>query len=342
MNQTEVLSFLTSLGLRKIRPQSNGWVQASCPFSRWSHAKLRDEHPSFAVSIHEGGRSWCKCLACGFSGDPASVVRALESRSVNVNGNAVALAKTANTPAASQTISRLKKATQSTRLEIQSEDPSVMMELGGIQVSKGLYWGDHKDLQPPWPDSAIHHLLDIPPEAMAYLTGPDRNLDRKSILEWELGFHQPWGYITIPIRDHLRRLMNVSGRACLGMQRPKYRHGPHNSLYLYGEHRVVKGRRGILLEGNFDVIYMTQCGYNNVVGLMGTEASPIRLEKIKQWFTELYVALDPDKAGDKAAVKILTDLKNVLPVKQFHLPEGKDIDQLSIAHLRHIFGSPNI
>jgi len=345
MNQAEVMSFLQSLGCQKIFQQPNGWVRASCPLARWKHQKMRDDHPSFAVSVKPGDRSWCNCQACGFSGDPLSLVWALEKHQVTVKPNAFALASSVNRPSPEKIADRLKRASQRATQEAK-DDQGVSLpttfELGGVQVSKGLYWGCTQDeLLPPWPDSALHHLMDIPGEVIAYLRGQDRNLTDRSIAEWELGYHAPTGRITMPIRDYMRRIVNVTGRACLGYSKPKYRHGPNNRLYLYGENRVIKGRRGYILEGNFDPIYLTQCGYTNAVSLMGTELSPIRAEKIVQWFSEVYVALDPDKAGDEGTLKLIAKLQDRLPVKRIMLPEGKDVDQIRVEHVRALFGNPN-
>lgn len=350
MNQSQVFSFLQGLGIPsyRIRVQKNGWVQAPCPLARWKHERSRDDHPSFAVMIAANDRSWCKCQACGFSGNPHALISLLERYGVNISTQVEGLVNVFNQPDKSRIIERLRKSVeklaQENPLRAQESTISLTKELGGIQVPKGVNWGDYDNQAPPFPDSAIHHLQEIPPEVMAYLTGPERNLNRTSIMDWELGFHAPTGMITMPIRDCRGRLISVSGRACLDPNQPKYRHtstkdGFYKSLYLYGEHRVVKGRRGYLLEGNFDPIFLTQCGYGNAVAIMGTSMSPIQAEKICQFFSELYIAMDPDRAGKECAEKIQGALSYRLPVKLISLP-GVDVDQLSYQQVRAVFGNP--
>lgn len=348
MNQSQTESFLRGVGSQKISHQPRkGWLNAGCPLARWKHTGGKDNNPSFAVSIHPNGRSWCKCLSCGFSGTPQMLVEQLDRYGAYITPSARSLAIGANLINLQDSFERRKTSFQQRYAQEPTQEyyaseklPSMTRELAGITVPAGVYYGSFDDLPEPLDESVLQHLMDIPAHVMAYLTGAERNLMRNTILEWELGYHAPSGRVTIPVYDFKKRLINVTGRAFDGEPRPKWRHGDgfKSELYLFGENRVIPGRRGYLFEGNFDPIYFSQLGYTNGVALMGVNLSSLKMEKIRQWFPEVYIALDPDKAGKEGSEKLKRQLAGVVPYKEIHMPA--DVDLLGAQTCWSLFGSP--
>lgn len=64
MTADACVAFLEALRATQIRVKDNGWVESSCPLSRWTHKSHADKSPSFGLSITPGGRSGFMCFAC--------------------------------------------------------------------------------------------------------------------------------------------------------------------------------------------------------------------------------------------------------------------------------------
>ncbi|MFO7815766.1 MAG: DNA primase [Halanaerobiales bacterium] len=117
---------------------------------------------------------------------------------------------------------------------------------------------------------------------------------------------------------------------------PKYYNSPetpifHKSKNLYGLNWAKKGFRetnsAIIMEGYTDVITAHKYGLNNAVASLGTALTPSQAKILKRYIDTVYIAFDPDFAGEKATLKGLNILKKVdLNVRVIELPEGEDPD----------------
>lgn len=70
MDEKHILHLLSALQIDTRKRSLTGssasarWLTVSCPFAPFTHAKSRDDNPSFGITVNEGGPSYYKCLAC--------------------------------------------------------------------------------------------------------------------------------------------------------------------------------------------------------------------------------------------------------------------------------------
>ena len=146
--------------------------------------------------------------------------------------------------------------------------------------------------------------------------------------------------IIFPIRDARGRAISLGGRALDPNARAKYLNGPETalfdkgrSLFNHGPAREAagKGKPLILAEGYMDVIALAEAGFAAVAPL-GTAVTEHQLALAWRIADEPIIALDGDKAGIRAALRVV-DL--ALPLLEAGkglrfatLPEGMDPDDL--------------
>ena len=140
-------------------------------------------------------------------------------------------------------------------------------------------------------------------------------------MAWELGWHAIQKRISIPMRDCDGNLVGISGRAWPLHREPKYLHpkGFRRDLFLYGEHRIVKGKPAKLVEGQFDVENLVNFGYENVLGVLGSYVSKFHIKKLKEWFPSVAIIPDGDKAGRDGARVSAQMIEKRLPVTIFEV-----------------------
>lgn len=162
--------------------------------------------------------------------------------------------------------------------------------------------------------------------------------------------------LMFPIRDLKGMIVGFGGRT-LGDDHAKYMNTPetpifHKSSLLFGLHQAREGIRSgdsvVLVEGYLDVITAHQAGFNNVVAPMGTALTADQVQIIRKVTPNIYLALDADAAGVRAAEKGVASILETsgkqlvqlgqftqeweadldLPLKIIELPAGSDPDDL--------------
>jgi len=147
--------------------------------------------------------------------------------------------------------------------------------------------------------------------------------------------------IIYPIRDARGRCIGLGGRAMDPAARAKYLNSPETplfdkgrSLYNHGPAREAcgKGAPLIVAEGYMDVIALVEAGFAGAVAPLGTAVTEEQLRMLWRVHPEPVIALDGDKAGINAALR-LADL--ALPLLEAGqglrfaiLPGGQDPDDL--------------
>ena len=148
------------------------------------------------------------------------------------------------------------------------------------------------------------------------------------------------GRIIFPIRDARGKAISLGGRALAADARAKYINGPETalfdkgrSLFNHGPAREAagKGQPLIVAEGYMDVIALGEAGFAAVAPL-GTAVTEHQLALLWRMADEPVIALDGDKAGVRAALRVV-DL--ALPLLEAGkglrfamLPGGMDPDDL--------------
>jgi DNA primase len=147
--------------------------------------------------------------------------------------------------------------------------------------------------------------------------------------------------IMFPIRDARGKCVAFGGRAMDPDDNAKYLNSPETelfdkgrNLYHHGPAREAagKGQPLIVAEGYMDVIALADAGYGASVAPLGTAVTESQLQLLWRISDEPIIALDGDKAGIRAALRVV-DL--ALPLLEAGkslrfavMPEGQDPDDL--------------
>ncbi|MBM7069213.1 DNA primase [Actibacterium sp. 188UL27-1] len=149
------------------------------------------------------------------------------------------------------------------------------------------------------------------------------------------------GRIIYPIRDPRGRCIGLGGRAMAADARAKYLNSPETelfdkgrSLYNHSPAREAagKGQPLIVAEGYMDVIALVEAGFEAAVAPLGTAVTEDQLRLLWRIDPEPIIALDGDKAGLRAAMRLIDLALPLLEAGQSLrfclMPEGQDPDDL--------------
>ena len=90
---------------------------------------------------------------------------------------------------------------------------------------------------------------------------------------------------------------------------------------------MAKEHRGILCEGQFDVIACHEAGFENVAAALGTAVTEHHARLLKRYTNEVVICMDADEAGHAAADKAFRHLApQNINVRVAVLPAGEDPD----------------
>jgi len=147
--------------------------------------------------------------------------------------------------------------------------------------------------------------------------------------------------IMFPIRDARGRCIAFGGRAMDPNDNAKYLNSPETeifdksrTLYNHGPAREAAGKGAplIVAEGYMDVIALSEAGFTATVAPLGTAITAPQLELMWRLSSEPVIALDGDRAGLRAAMRLLdVALPLLQPGRSLRfalLPEGQDPDDL--------------
>ena len=125
--------------------------------------------------------------------------------------------------------------------------------------------------------------------------------------------------IMFPLFDTNNRAVGFSGRIYNTSEGSKYINTKETPIFKKGEllynyynakDHVRLSKNVILVEGFMDVIRLYSVGIKNVVALMGTSLTKEQINLLKRLSTNIYISLDGDSAGKKAALSAGEDLTN--------------------------------
>ncbi len=147
--------------------------------------------------------------------------------------------------------------------------------------------------------------------------------------------------IMFPIRDARGRAIAFGGRAMDPDDQAKYLNSPETelfdkgrSLFNHGPAREAagKGQPLIVAEGYMDVIALAEAGFRSAVAPLGTAVTEDQLRLLWRIHPEPVVALDGDKAGLAAAMRLMDLALPLLEAGQslrfVLMPEGQDPDDV--------------
>lgn len=123
--------------------------------------------------------------------------------------------------------------------------------------------------------------------------------------------------IMFPIWDFNGSVIGFTSRSTRDGQNPKYLNSGDSVVFnkrtlLYGFHLAKSFIRekdsAIVVEGNMDQIALYQYGFKNAVAIQGTAMGDQALSRLLSITKKIYIALDNDGAGYKAAERLNTQL----------------------------------
>ena len=165
------------------------------------------------------------------------------------------------------------------------------------------------------------------------------------------------GRLMFPILQPGGRVIGFSGRVVPkfavtddGQKAPKYINSPESILYkksktLFGLHtagrRMRERERGILVEGQIDVVSMHQRGYPETVAPLGTALTKQQCELLERFTDTIVLCFDGDRAGAKAAYAALPLLLELgMDVRIAALDPGEDPDSVDADKLDSLLERP--
>ncbi|MGM9878680.1 MAG: DNA primase [Bacilli bacterium] len=157
------------------------------------------------------------------------------------------------------------------------------------------------------------------------------------------GFHDLYfNRIMFPLFDTNNRVIGFSGRIYNTTEGSKYINTKETPIFKKGEilynyynakEHVRLSKNVILVEGFMDVIRLYSIGIKNVVALMGTALTKEQINLLKRLSQNIYICLDGDSAGKKAALSVGEDLVNAnCNVFVISLKEDLDPDEFILKY----------
>lgn len=156
------------------------------------------------------------------------------------------------------------------------------------------------------------------------------------------------GRLMVPIRDHQGQVVAFTARQLSvtpdddPTREAKYVNSPETPLFHKSNlvFNLERARTGVeeegafhLVEGQLDAIRCWHSGIRSAVAPQGTSVTVEQMRLLRRYTDRLNVVLDGDRAGQKAALRVLPlALSSGLEVTFTHLPEGEDPDSYLVAH----------
>ena len=322
---------------RKSNP-GKGDLWAPCPFHQ-------EKTASFHVDDRKG---YYYCFGCHAKGDAVSFVK--ETENVGFMEAVEILAREAGMPMPERDPAAAQKADQRSELSRVMEEAfkwfrlqlktSAAAEARAYVTRRGL----GEAAQDRW---EIGFAPDQRQGLFNALT--QKGIEADKIIEAGLcarpdGGGTPYdrfrGRIIFPIRDGRGRAISLGGRAMDPAAPAKYLNGPETvlfdkgrSLFNHAPAREAAGKAQLVVaEGYMDVIALVEAGFKSSVAPLGTAVTEDQLRLMWRIHDEPIIALDGDKAGIAAALRVV-DL--ALPLLEAGkglrfavLPTGLDPDDL--------------
>ena len=319
--------------------QAKGDMWAPCPFHQ-------EKSASFHVDDRKG---YYYCFGCHAKGDAISFVRETENvgfmEAVEILAGEAGMPMPARDPKAQEKadhrtllIEVMEKAVRFFRLQLRSSAGGPARD---YLVRRGLDDATQDRFEIGFAPAGWQNLWD-------HLTG--QGCTPELIIEAGLAKPSQKGgkpydtfrnRIMFPIHDTRGRPIAFGGRAMDPDDNAKYLNSPETPLFdksrsLYNQaparEAAGKGQPLIVAEGYMDVIALATGGFDAAVAPLGTAVTETQLQMLWRITDEPIMALDGDKAGLKAAYRVIDTALPLLEagksLRFVLLPEGKDPDDL--------------
>ena len=319
--------------------QAKGDMWAPCPFHQ-------EKTASFHVDENKG---FYYCFGCQAKGDAIGFVR--ETENVNFIEAVEILAAEVGLPMP-EFDPKSKEKSDRNKILIEIMEQSVnffRLTLNSKQGKHALEYLHKRGL-----NSAVieHFEIGFAPPDQTILTQKliDKGYEIDAIIETGMSarsddgnryYDRFRGRVMFPIRDGRGRCIAFGGRSLDPAARAKYLNSPETPLFDKGRTlynlagaRSAVGRAEplIVTEGYMDVIALHSGNFSGAIAPLGTAITEQQLQSMWRVSPEPIIALDGDKAGLRAAYRLidlsLPLLKTGQALRFSLMPEGKDPDDL--------------
>ncbi|MBE9639453.1 DNA primase [Salipiger mangrovisoli] len=319
--------------------QAKGDMWAPCPFHQ-------EKSASFHVDDRKG---FYYCFGCHAKGDAISFIR--ESENVDFMEAVEILAREAGMPMPARDPQAAQKADRRSQLAEVMEQALrfYRMQLRTAAAAEARGYLERRGLKQ---DVQDRFELGFAPNCWQGLWDHLRGQGVAEDLILGAGLAKPSdkgrapydvfrNRIMFPIRDGRGRAIAFGGRAMDPRDNAKYLNSPETELFDKGRNlynhapareAAGKGQPLIVAEGYMDVIALSEAGFEASVAPLGTAVTEHQLALLWRIADEPVIALDGDKAGLRAAYRVIdTALPLLVPGKGLRfalMPEGQDPDDL--------------
>jgi len=306
MNKTSLLELVHTLGITKIS-ESNGNISIPCPFAPIHHASGKDDNPSMSISFSDSDRSLVQCFTCHTDGVLVSVLAELEKK---IKGSVP------------------EGLVEQVRLAEAENLPGMWLRAGRKHVASLEATQPGVSDDSVWPEEFLANFR----RAIHPYLIKDRGIDEATCRLFSALYDEFQRRVVFPVRRQKdKALVGVLGRYLGDWEAdcvPKYRDysGFNKGRFFFGEHLLDLDKpRIILVEGPMDVLKLWSLGFRNVLGMMGTSVTQVRVEKLAFWDKPVYISTDRDKAGNDARLLLSHALGRRLKLFDVpHIPGRKD------------------
>ncbi len=319
--------------------QVRGDMWAPCPFHQ-------EKTASFHVDDNKG---FYYCFGCQAKGDAIGFIKETENvnfiEAVEILASEVGLQMPEFDPKSKEKADRNK-----ILLEIMEQSVNFFrLTLNSKQGKHALEYLKKRGL---YADAIERFEIGFAPADQTILTQKliDKGYDLDAIIETGMSaksdegnriYDRFRGRIMFPIRDSRGRCIAFGGRSLDPAARAKYLNSPETPLFDKGSNlynlvsarsAVGRGEPLIVTEGYMDVIALDSGNFNGAIAPLGTAITEKQLQLMWRISPEPIIALDGDKAGLRAAYRLidlsLPLLKTGKALRFSIMPEGKDPDDL--------------
>jgi DNA primase len=168
-------------------------------------------------------------------------------------------------------------------------------------------------VNPPLAEDLIARFLPMDPGARYYMI--QRGFSPETLDQWYIGWDEISERVTIPVFDNDDQLVGFKGRSVDPEVKPKYkilgdrpegqrrRYGffPYKKAQIvFGLDRTGQRNKLIVCEGELNAIALHQMGFDNAVGVGGSDFSEYQANLLRWHADELILFFDQDDAGEQA------------------------------------------
>ena len=254
------------------------YLMTQCPVAGINHSDGQDRRPSCSLG-HTDRPTRFKCFTCGFDASIREVAFMYYRKRVITPEEYVEI----DTICKKSYDANINLEDLERKLKANPEPTSVLLDESELDL--------YEKSVTPW-------LLNRNPE-------PEINITMETCKKWGIRYSKDEKMVVIPVYDKeglrgiTKRNTQSSGSKYLSSK------GFRNHHFLFGMNHFadvcsLPTKGGIILvEGQFDVMYMHQLGYTNTLGLFSANITTQQVKILERFEKPLTFFLDNDKAGQK-------------------------------------------